>query len=96
MTSSEDLPPELQDLVGQQVVVDTRGPFVFIGRLTALHPDSLELADADVHHRDDTVTSVDLYLIQALKHGVRANRRRVHVLAREVVSLSLLSDIIPY
>jgi len=96
MSDAEGPSPKLPELVGQQVVVDTRGPFVYIGRLESWHPDCLVLADVDVHNTADSKTVTDLYLIQSLKHGVRANRRRVHVMGREVVSVSLLSEIIPY
>lgn len=96
MTMPESQPAMLPELVGQEEVVDTKGPFVYIGRLESFDADSVVLADVDAHNTAESNTPTDLYLIQALKHGVRANRRRVYVLTREVVSLALLTDIVPY
>ncbi len=96
MPSPRSFAPELKALVGEQVVVDTKGPFVYIGVLTRLDSGTLLLSDVDVHDLRDSVSSVDRYLIDTLKHGVRVNRHSVRVLAREVVSISRLSDIVPY
>jgi len=87
---------ELKALIGEQVVVDTKGPFLYIGTLERVEADSLLLRDVDVHDTRESSSSADLYLIETLKHGIRINRRSVYVLAREVVSVSRLADIVPY
>jgi hypothetical protein len=96
MCSTQDFAPELKDLAGQQVVLDTKGPFLYIGILDSVGADCICLRDADVHDRRESTTSIDLYLIEARKHGVRPNRSVVHVLAREVVSVSPLSAVVVY
>jgi len=96
MAAGEQFAPELQTLVGQQVVVDTKAPFVYIGTLDAVHKDSLRLRDVDVHDTRESTSSVDRYLLDAVKYGVRPNRRVVYVLIREIVSISPLSDVVLY
>ncbi len=96
MGSENTFAPELQSLVGQQIVLDTKGPFVYIGTLERIDSGSLLLSDVDVHDLRESASSSDRYLIQTLKHGIRVNRRSVRVLAREIVSVSLLSDIVRY
>lgn len=96
MTPDESFAPELNALLGQQVVVDTNGPFIYIGMLKQIDANTLQLADVDVHNTADSSTSNDLYLIETRKHGVRVNRRSAYVMARDVVSVSALSDIVLY
>lgn len=95
---SENTPfgEEIWALVGGEVVVDTRGPFLYIGTLDSVNSNSLRLSDVDVHDLRETNTSKDYYLIQSLKSGVRSNRRSVFVLSKEIISISLLSSIIEY
>jgi len=42
---------EIWTLVGDEVVVDTRGPFLYIGTLESVNSNSLRLSDVDVHDR---------------------------------------------
>ena len=96
MAPGEPFAPELDALLGEQVVLDCKGPFLYIGVLDRLEANCFVLTSVDVHDIRESTSSVDLYLIDTLKHGVRANRRRVHVLAREILSISRLADIVPY
>ena len=96
MSSPESTAPDLKALIGEQVVVDTKGPFVYIGMLTRVSPGTVTLSEVDVHDLRESVSSIDRYLIESVKHGVRVNRHSVQVLAREVVSISRLRDIVPY
>ena len=96
MGSQESFAPELEALVGQQVVVDTTGPYLYIGVLKKLSANAVLLADVDVHDSAESSTSNDLYLIEALKHGVRPNRRSAYVLSKGIVSISPLSDVLLY
>ncbi|MFQ6049378.1 MAG: hypothetical protein ACE5K7_08440 [Phycisphaerae bacterium] len=84
----------LDGLIGQQVVLDTAGPMVFIGRLEQITPEGFWLSRADVHDRQDGHASKELYVLEAKLHGVRANRRRVFVMRSDVVSISLLDDVV--
>ena len=96
MTADSSLAPELETLVGQQVVVDTKSPFFYIGTLAKVNRRSLLLTEVDVHNTNESSTPDDLYVIEARKHGVRINRHSVYVLARDIVSISPLSDIVLY
>ncbi|MBI4615403.1 MAG: hypothetical protein HY720_17430, partial [Planctomycetes bacterium] len=50
-------PESLASYVGQNVVIDTATPLVYIGRLTEARGDVLVLADVDVHDRNESQTS---------------------------------------
>ena len=95
---SEDLPlgDELEELVGECVVLDTQGQYLYIGTLAKECDRTLILEEADVHDTRESHTSDELYILQAMKSGVRRNRHRVYVLARDVVSLSRLDDVVTY
>jgi len=83
-----------QDCVGQIVVLDLVSPFVCVGLLAAVDRDCLLLEDADLHDLRDTATTREAYVLEIRRHGPMANRRRVWVSIREVVSLSRLEDIL--
>lgn len=85
---------DLSNLVGQEVVLDTAGPMVYLGTLDEATPEGYWLSEADVHDRSEGQASKELYIIEAQVHGIRANRKRVFVLASTVVSLSRLADIV--
>jgi hypothetical protein len=78
----------------QIVVIDTVSEFVFAGTLVDGDHRYLVLADADVHDLRDSKTNRDEYVLQLRRLGLRANRARVHVSRDQVVSVSLLSDIV--
>ncbi len=87
---------ELAELVGHDIVLDTRGSIVYIGRLTSITAIFYELEDGDVHELLDGRTSKELYVLDARQYGVKRNRKRVVVRRSEVVSLSLLADVVEY
>jgi hypothetical protein len=84
----------LDTLVGRAVVLDVASPYVFLGGFVAHTEHYFELADADVHDLRDTNTTRDLYVLDAKRHGINPNRRRVLVRRAEVVSLSALDDVL--
>ena len=86
----------LQALVGREVVVDTCSPWVYIGRLDAVQPDSLLLHDVDVHDSGETSLPKERYWIAACETGIKANRRSVYVNLEYVVSVSPLDDVIKF
>ncbi|MEX2287516.1 MAG: hypothetical protein WD648_10540 [Planctomycetaceae bacterium] len=91
MSQSEHV---FDDLIGREVVLDAVGQYVYVGTLAGHDERYLILNDADVHDLRDTATTRELYVLEARRHGVRANRRRVHVRREEVISLSALDDVI--
>lgn len=88
---SDDLPAEF---LNQIVVIDAISEFVFTGTLVGGDHRYLFLADADVHDLRDSKTTRDEYVVEIRRYGVRPNRSRVHVSRDQVVSLSLLSDVV--
>lgn len=94
MTTSER--EELAPFVDQDVVLDTRGELLYIGKLKHAGDWFLELVDADVHDLMESRTSKELYILEAAKFGIKKNRHSVHVRKVEVVSISRLADVIIY
>jgi small nuclear ribonucleoprotein (snRNP)-like protein len=87
---------ELQGFVGEEVVVDTKSSLIFIGKLEEITEATFVLSDVDVHDQRESQTSREVYLIDTKRLGIRKNRGRIHILAREVISISRLADIIEY
>ena len=84
----------MEQFIGQDVVIDVESQYVFLGRLTVLQPGWLILRDADVHDLRDSKTTRELYVLDSRTDGIRVNRREVSIPTRQVVSVSLLDDII--
>ena len=83
-------------LVGQDVVVDTDSPQVYLGKLESVDHEFVALTEADVHDSQSTTTTRDLYIINTAKFGIKKNRERVLVRTPRVVSLSLLTEVTRY
>ena len=88
--------PELESYMQQNVVLDTRGELLYLGKLTKVYENFYELADADVHDVVAGRTSKELYVMDAKKHGIKKNRASVLVRKVEVVSVSKLADVLEY
>ena len=86
----------LQDFIGKEVVLDTKSPLIFLGKLVSADEVSFVLEDADVHDSAELPKRKEIYVLEARKHGIKANRRKVVVRAHEIVSVSLLEDVIEY
>jgi small nuclear ribonucleoprotein (snRNP)-like protein len=86
----------LRDLLKQQVVVDTRSPWLYIGTLAEVQADCLLLTDVDVHDSGETSTPKERYVLASRESGVKANRRSVYVNLEYVVSVSLLTEVIKF
>jgi len=84
----------LDRFLGEQVVLDMASTLLYLGRLEAAEGDCLILTDADVHDTREGHHSKEQYLCEVRTLGVRPNRRRVHVLGRNVISISLLSEVV--
>ena len=88
---------EIRDaLLDQNVVVDVRGPLVYLGMLVEVGKAFLILAEADVHDITPQGTPKERYILEAGKHGIKTNRSRVMIKYDEIVSISALDDIIDY
>jgi len=90
--------PSLNDYLNRQVVLDTQGPLLYIGRLIAWDERGYWLADADVHDRQDGHATHEEYasVAQQLEQsGARhVNRRRAFVERHAVASISALDDVV--
>jgi small nuclear ribonucleoprotein (snRNP)-like protein len=80
----------------KNVVVDTNSNFLYIGKLEDVGDRFLILRDADVHDCRESPSMNEKYIMEAKKFGVRCNRKRVHIRLEEVISMSLLDDVIEY
>ncbi|MGC8551936.1 MAG: hypothetical protein ACP5O7_03625 [Phycisphaerae bacterium] len=80
--------------IGQKVVLDTQGPLIYIGTLTAVDTQALMLRDADVHDCRDSRSSKEFYLAQTRTVGIHVNRAEVMVQRAVVASTSLLEAVI--
>lgn len=82
-------------LIGKKVIIDTDAHYIVIGTLLEAGA-MLTLEDVDVHNITETNTPRELYVIDAAKLGVRANRKRTYLSASRVICISLLEDVIDY
>ncbi len=80
--------------INKQVVVDAEGPFVYIGRMRKVSSDFLELEEVDVHDINDSSSTKEIYLRQALETGIRPNRENCRIARARVISISLYKDIL--
>ena len=86
----------LRQLVGEEVVLDTDSPYLYIGRLAEVDEWIIRLEDVDVHDASESRTTKEVYVIEARKFGIKKNRRSVLVRADKVISISPLIDVIEY
>jgi len=93
---SAERPHDLQPLLGKLVVLDTSGPFVYIGRLARVGSEYLVLTEADVHDMRDAGGTREAYVVEAKRIGVRVNRSAVHVKLAQVLSLSALEEVVGF
>lgn len=84
----------MEDFIGKQVVVDVEAPFVYLGRLHAIHENTLVLKGVDVHDLRDSTTTREVYVRESRVHGIQPNRKTVQIRLEKVVSISPLEDVI--
>ena len=80
-------------LLENNVVLDLTSPFVVIGKLIGRDHRYLILEEADVHDLRDTSTTREEYVLNAHRHGLNANRRRVLISHEQVVAIAALTDV---
>ena len=93
---AEGVHERLAGLLDKDVVLDTRGPIVYLGTLSLVDAFFFTLVDVDVHDMLDGRTPKEKYILDARKSGIKINRARVLVRRDEVVSFSLLEDVIDF
>jgi hypothetical protein len=83
----------LARFTGEEVVLDTQGPLIYIGRLVEVGATYVAMVEADVHDTNDSRASKDLYILETRDLGVRVNRSLVLIMRSQVASASLLRDV---
>jgi len=86
----------LADMIGREVVVDTRSPYVYLGTLRDCTSHFIGLGDVDVHDSSESRTTKELYIMNARHYGIRRNRAAVRIRRDEVISISLLADVLVF
>lgn len=84
----------ITDLLDQIVVLDMQGTMIVIGRLVRIAVDAYVVEDADLHDCHEGHSGKELYVLNACKFGLRANRRKVYIPRRDVVAMSALDDVV--
>lgn len=84
----------VDEFIGEDVVIDVESQYVFLGRLEEIRPGWLTLRQADVHDLRDSKTTRELYVLDSRTDGIRVNRKKVVIPSDQVVSVSLLEDVI--
>ena len=81
------------ELHGITVVVDTKGPEIWVGRCDDMDEHQILLVDADVHRDGDGGRSKDEYVERAASFGVWKKHDLVRIDRRGVASVRRLGDI---
>lgn len=84
----------LDELVGCDVVLDTPGSIVYLGRLVSYSGEGFWLEGADMHNTSEGHAPREQYIVEAARDGIRVNRERVFVFRHVVISVSALSDVV--
>ena len=84
----------LNSLCGKILVLDMKSQYVVLGKLIEDDHRYLVLEDADVHDLRDTSTTRERYILDSKLHGINSNRKKVYARKDEVVSISLLDDVV--
>ena len=81
------------ELHGITVVVDTKGPEIWVGRCDDMDERQILLVDADVHRDGDGGRSKDEYVERAASFGVWKKHDRVLIDRRAVTSVRRLGEL---
>ncbi|BBM84016.1 hypothetical protein [Candidatus Uabimicrobium amorphum] len=87
---------ELEVFLNEQVIIDTKSSYLFIGNLQKIGDFFLTMTDVDVHDQNDFSKTKEIYVMEAAKYGIKINRKSVNIVKAEMISISLLSDIVKY
>jgi len=86
----------LKEFMNKVVILDTSTSYFYVGSLAGVDDWYYILTDADVHDHSESISSKELYIMESKQFGVRKNRSKVLVKKSEIISISLLSDVIDY
>ncbi len=80
--------------MGDVVVIDTDGPFCYVGRLDAVSVHTVTVSDVAIYNRHEARIPLEQFLIECVKFGGATARREVIVARLRVISMSRLGDVI--
>ncbi len=86
----------LQEYLGKSVIMDSKGEYIFLGNFIAEDEEFYTLQDVDVHDHRTTTIPKDVYIIESAKYGVKPNRKQTKITRKDIISISLLEDVIQY
>lgn len=84
----------IAEYLDQKVVIDLHSPFVCLGTLKRFDDGFFEIINADLHDLRDTNTSRENYIAESKISGIKRNRKKILVSRREIISVSLLADVV--
>ena len=87
---------ELEAFLNEPVIIDTKSSYLFIGTLQKIGDFFLTMVDVDVHDQNDFNKTKEIYVMEAAKYGIKVNRKSVNIVKTEMISISLLSDVVKY
>jgi len=85
-----------QEYIGKKVVIDTKSDYLYLGTLTAQSEECFTVEEVDVHDHSSTTVCKEVYIIEAAKYGIKINRKKAKVLRKDVISISLLDDVVTF
>lgn len=86
----------LQDFIGQNIVIDTNSPYIYLGKLVEIDKWFITLEAVDVHDQKESSSTKEKYIMEAKKSGIKQNRKNVVVRQDQIISVSRLDDITEY
>ena len=84
----------ISSLQGEVIIVDTSTSYLYLGTLSKWDEHFLVLTDVDVRDISEGASTKEMYAVEARRHGVQKNRRKVMVRKAIVTSLSRLEDVV--
>ena len=81
------------ELHGITVIVDTKGPRIFVGRCHEEDDEQIVLLDADDHEDGHEGRSKEDYIQQAARYGVWKKHARIAIPRADVVSITRLGEV---
>lgn len=90
--SQSGRPCNVEDLHGMTVVVETKGPRLFVGRFDQAMGEHYLLHDADVFEEAPGGPTRAEYLAKAAAYGVWAKEKDCYVTQADVASIRRLSE----
>jgi len=87
---------EWKKVIGKKLVIDTSTPYIYLGTLDSCDDWFITLSDVDVHDHKEGSSTKEQYINDAVKTSVKTNRKKVNIRKDQIVSFSLLEDVIVY